>query len=85
MNLSLSTQLEELIRRKVNAGLYESPVQLVEEALQLLEERDALRDMRRDRLVRELAGGVFEADNRQLVDGAQVFQGLMKKATASDQ
>jgi antitoxin ParD1/3/4 len=85
MTFSLSAQLEELIRRKVNAGQYESPAQVIEEALQLLEERDIMRDVRRDRLQRELANGVFEADNRQLIDGAQVFRGLMTKASASDQ
>ncbi len=69
MTFSLSAQLEELIRRKVSEGLYESPAQVIEEALQLLEERDIMRDVRRDRLQRELATGAFEADSRQLIDG----------------
>jgi len=85
MTLTLSAQLEEFIRHKVSAGFYESPAQLIEEALQLLEERDIMRDVRRDRLQRELATGVFEADSHQLIDGAQVFRGLMTKASASDQ
>jgi antitoxin ParD1/3/4 len=85
MTLSLSAQFDELIRRKLSSGLYESATQVVEEALQLLEERDVLRDFRRERLLREIARGVSEADNRQFIDSTQVFRGLIKKATASDE
>lgn len=84
MTFSLNAQLEELIRRKVNSGLYESSAQVIEEALQLLEERDILRDVRRERLLRLVASGVLEADNRQLVDSEQVFRGMADKASAAD-
>jgi antitoxin ParD1/3/4 len=85
MNLTLSSDLEALIRGKVQSGAYESPAQVVEEALQLLEERDHLRQLRRERLLRELAGGVFQADNRQLIDGEAVFRGLFDKANAPNE
>jgi antitoxin ParD1/3/4 len=85
MTFSLTAELENLIRRKVTSGSYDSPAQVVEEALMLLEERDHLRALRRDQLLRELADGVFQADNRQLVEGAQVFQGLVNKARATDE
>lgn len=85
MTLSLSAQFDELIRRKLSSGLYESATQVVEEALQLLEERDILRDFRRERLLREIARGVSEADNRQFVDSTQVFRGLINKASVSDE
>lgn len=85
MTFSLTAELEDLIRRKVSSGSYDSAAQVIEEALMLLEERDQLLAMRRERLLRELANGVFQADNRQLVDGVQVFQGLVNKASASDE
>ena len=85
MTFSLTAELEELIRRKVSTGSYDSAAQVIEEALMLLEERDHLRSIRRERLLRELADGVFQADNRQLVDGSQVFQGLVNKANATDE
>ena len=85
MTLTLSAQLEELIRRKVNTGPYESPSQVVEEALHLLEERDLLREVRRGRLLREVAGGISEAENHQFVDSAEVFRAMGNKANASDQ
>lgn len=80
MNLSLTAQLEEFIRTKVSSGAYDSPVEVIEEALLLLEEHDHLRSLRRERLLRELANGVFQADNRQLVASAEVFHGLSNKA-----
>lgn len=85
MNLSLSAELEEMIRAKVASGAYDSPAQLIEEALLLLEERDHLQRIRRERLLRELANGVFQADSHQLVEGAEVLHGLFNKANATDE
>lgn len=85
MNISVSPELEELIRRKVESGLYESMGQLIQEALLLLEERDQVTLMRRDRLLAEIAKGVYQADNRQLVDFDEVLRGLQRKpATATE-
>lgn len=80
MNLSLPAELEQLVREQVASGRYDSPAQVIEEALRLLEERDQVRALRRERLVKRLAEGVFQADNRQLVDGPEVFRGLTHKA-----
>jgi antitoxin ParD1/3/4 len=83
VNFLLSAELEELIRRKVASGAYASPAQVVEEALWLLEERDHLRALRRERLLREIAGAILEADNRQVVDAAQVLESLAARANAA--
>jgi antitoxin ParD1/3/4 len=40
MNVSLTPELEQLIRKKVESGLYLSASEVVREALRLLEERD---------------------------------------------
>ena len=85
MNFALSPELEDLIRRKVASGAYPSPAQLVEEALLLLEERDHVVALRRERLLREVASGILEADNRQLVGGGNVFHGLVAHANATDE
>ncbi len=76
MMLTLSAGLEDLIRRKLRTGYYDSAAQVVEEALMLLEERDQVLAIRRDRMLRELAKGVFQADNRELIGSDQVFAGL---------
>lgn len=85
MSISIPGALEELIRQKVKSGLYDSPGQVVEEALLLLEERDQLRSIRRERLVRELADGVFQANNRQLVGGDEVLVQLLNQAKRTDE
>lgn len=85
MTFSLSAELENLIRLKVRSGSYDSPAQVIEEALMLLEERDHLRAIRREQLLRSLADGVFQADNRQLMDDTQVFQGLANRASFADE
>jgi antitoxin ParD1/3/4 len=82
MVLTLSAELEDLIRRKLRTGNYDSPTQVVEEGLLLLEERDQVLALRRERLLRELANGVFQANNRELIDGAQVFAGLRNQESA---
>ncbi|GIW05067.1 MAG: hypothetical protein KatS3mg059_1687 [Thermomicrobiales bacterium] len=46
MNVSLTPELEELIRRKVASGMYGSASEVVREALRLLEERDRLAHLR---------------------------------------
>ena len=49
----------------MRSGYYDSPGQVVEEALLLLEERDHLRSLRRERLKRQLAdGGIFNTGRR---------------------
>jgi antitoxin ParD1/3/4 len=83
MNVSLPSRLESLIRQKVESGLYESHTQVIEEALFLLEERDHVRSMRRDRLLEEIAKGIYQADNRHLVESPEVFQTLRKKPVSS--
>jgi antitoxin ParD1/3/4 len=85
MNFPIPPELEELIRRKVGSGAYASPAHVVEEALLLLEERDHLRALRRERLLREIAGGILEADNRQCVEAVEVFQSLATRAHATDE
>jgi len=43
MNISLTPELESQVRLKVDSGLYQSASALVEESLQLLLKRDAMR------------------------------------------
>lgn len=46
MNVSLTPQLEAMIRHKVESGLYNSASEVVREALRLLEARDRLERLR---------------------------------------
>jgi antitoxin ParD1/3/4 len=60
MHVSLTPKLEELIREKVESGLYNNASEVVREALRLMQEHDEVRRLKLERLREELAKG--EAD-----------------------
>jgi antitoxin ParD1/3/4 len=46
MNISLTPQLESMIREKVDSGLYNNSSEVVSEALRLMEQRDKVERLR---------------------------------------
>jgi antitoxin ParD1/3/4 len=58
MNISLTPHLEDLVRAKVESGLYNSASEVMREALRLLQERDQLREMRLEELRSEIQKGI---------------------------
>ncbi len=58
MNISLTPHLEEIVKGKVDSGLYNSASEVIRDALRLLEERDQLRELRLDELRREIQKGI---------------------------
>ncbi len=80
MNVLLSHELEAFVRRKVESGEYGSSAQVVEEALKLLDERDHVMLVRKERLLRVLADGVAQANNHQLIDASDVYKGLAARS-----
>lgn len=63
MNVILSPELENLIREKVSSGDYNSPSEVIREALGLLKEQDQLREIRREEVRREVMKGVEQIRN----------------------
>lgn len=84
MNIPLSKELEDLIRRKVESKDYLSAAHVVEEALTLLEERDQMAALRQQRLVQTLAMAVSQANSHQLIGHEEVFAGLAAKSRAQE-
>ena len=80
MNIWLAPEAASIIRKKIESGLYDSYTQVIQEALIVLEERDQTRISRTQRLLKEIANGIDQANNRQLVDGLEVFRTLRVKA-----
>lgn len=80
MNIWLAPEAASIIRRNIESGLYDSYAQVIQEALILLEERDQTRTFRTQRLLKEIANGIDQANNRQLVDALEVFRTLRVKA-----
>jgi antitoxin ParD1/3/4 len=62
MNISLTPHLEDLVKSKVDSGLYNSASEVMREALRLLEERDQLRNVRLEELRREIQKGLDSGD-----------------------
>jgi antitoxin ParD1/3/4 len=58
MNVSLTPELEELVNDKVASGMYHSASEVIREGLRLLKEQDALREIRRDELRKEVQKGI---------------------------
>lgn len=58
MNVSLTAELERLIRDKVASGRYTSTSEVVREALRLLEQRDLAQIDRREALRKAWAKGI---------------------------
>jgi antitoxin ParD1/3/4 len=57
MHVSLTPKLEDLVRAKIESGLYNNASEVVREALRLLQEYDEVRQLKLDRLRDELAKG----------------------------
>lgn len=82
MNVSLTPQLEELIRKKVNSGLYGSASEVMREALRLLDERDRFRAMRIDELKEEIKKGIESGEPMPLDVDAIKARGRKRLASA---
>lgn len=58
MNVSLTPELEELVKRKVQSGLYTTASEVIREALRLLEEKERLREMHLEELREDIRKGL---------------------------
>ena len=58
MNISLTPQLEALVKSKVDSGLYGSASEVMRDALRLLEERDRRQSLRIEELRAEIRKGL---------------------------
>ncbi len=85
MNVSLTPELEQLVREKVDSGRYLSASEVVREGLRLLEERDRVYQMRLAQLQKELDIGIQEADRGELFDGETVIAELYAELNQAGQ
>ena len=81
MNVSLTPELEKFVTQKVASGLYYSASEVIREGLRLLQEQDALKQMRLQELRREIAIGIKQADRGEFIDGEEVFKELNNRSS----
>jgi antitoxin ParD1/3/4 len=58
LNVNLTPKLEELVRRKVSSGRYNSASEVVREALRIMESHDELQSLRLEQLRRDIRDGL---------------------------
>ncbi|HAM52159.1 MAG TPA: type II toxin-antitoxin system ParD family antitoxin [Nitrospiraceae bacterium] len=80
MNISLTPQLEELVKKKVESGLYGSASEVMREALRLLDERDRIHTMRIEELRAEIKQGLNSGAPTPLDIGAIKARGRKRLA-----
>jgi len=75
MNISLTPQLESLVKSKVESGLYGSASEVMRDALRLLEERDRRQSLRVEELRAEIKKGLDSGEPTPLDVGAVKSRG----------
>jgi antitoxin ParD1/3/4 len=58
LNVNLTPRLEELVRRKVSSGRYNSASEVVREALRIMEAHDELQSLKMEQLRRDIRDGL---------------------------
>jgi len=66
MTIALPSELEELVNAKIQSGQYHSAGEVIREGLRLLEEKDALRQIKLEQLRKDIAVGLEQADRGEL-------------------
>ena len=67
MNVSLSPQLEAMVKDKLASGRYTSASEVVREALRLMEQRDQLSAMRLQQLQQDIQDGLARLASPEVV------------------
>lgn len=75
MNISLTPQLEAMVKQKVDSGLYSSASEVIREALRLLDKQEY--DLKLNRLRTHLAEGEIQLDKGEGSDGEVFFKALL--------
>ena len=83
MNISVSDQINERIRRKVESGLYQSADDVLARALTLLEEHDAELERELADMHEKVRTGTAQADARELIPADKVFEELRRRHDAT--
>ncbi len=63
MNISLTTELEKLVNDKIASGMYNSATEVIQEALILLKERDAIANLKLQQLRQDIQAGINSGES----------------------
>jgi antitoxin ParD1/3/4 len=80
MNVSLTPELEMLVTRKVETGLYQSASEVIREGLRLLDEKDRLRELHFAEVRQKIQSGLDQLDRGEGIPGDQVYAEMKQKS-----
>lgn len=74
MHVSLTEQLEKMVKAKVASGMYNNASEVIRESLRFMEAHDAwMYQIKLDRLKSEVSKGLDQLDRGESVDGTLLF------------
>ena len=79
MNVSLTPELEKLINKKLESGMYTSASEVIRAGLRLLAEQDQLHQVKLDNLKSEIMVGVDQVKSGQTISSKNVFDKIRSK------
>lgn len=79
MNVSLTPELEKLVARKVESGLYQSASEVVREGLRLLDDQDRLREVHLDEVRKKVQAGLDQLDRGEGIPGDEAYARMKQK------
>ena len=82
MNISLTKELEEFVRRKVESGRYSSATEVISAGFRLLEREDEFGGARFAAIRARVKEGIAQAERDQLSDGEEAVARVKKRAAA---
>ena len=82
MNVSLSPQLEAMVKAKVASGLYTSASEVVREALRLMEQQDQFRSLKLQQLRHDIQEGLSSGESIPW-NGEEIKQDGRKRKASS--
>ncbi len=72
MNIRLRPEIEELIKKDIQCGAYQSVAEFAEHAVSLLHEQEAWLAANREKIRTKFADGYAEAQRAELIDASVV-------------
>jgi antitoxin ParD1/3/4 len=80
MNVSLTPELEKLVTRKVESGLYQSASEVIREGLRLLDDQDRIRELHLGEVRKKIQTGLDQLDRGEGMTGDQVYAKMKQRS-----
>ena len=80
MNVSLTPELEQLVTRKVESGLYQSASEVIREGLRLLDDQDRIREVHLNEVRKKIETSLDQLDRGEGIPGDQAYAQMKQRS-----